>query len=208
VTDSIPPQSAEKGALTRIQQLISQVIEDGRRSLRGLRTGTTMHSGLEQAFLDELQNLANPEQITCRVVVQGATLQLRPVIRDEVLSIGREALLNVFRHAAAELVEIEIRYSPGEFQLIVRDDGRGMDHHILLNGRDGHWGLPGMRSHADAIGGKLKILSSPGAGTEVSLRIPGARAYETTPGRRMAAVSHAMRFFGLKPGNRQRERTR
>lgn len=206
IADSIAPQSAAKSSLTRILKLMNQVIEEGRQSLRGLRSSTIVQPALEQAFIAELQNLANPEKMTYRVIVQGATLRLRPVIRDEVLSIGREALLNVFRHAGADFVEIELRYSPGEFQLIVRDNGKGMDHHILLKGRDGHWGLSGMRSHAEAIGAKLKVLSSPGAGTEVYLRIPGTLAYEDHRGPRIMAWVRAIPFFRTKETDRERER--
>jgi len=102
---------------------------------------------------------------------------------------------------------VEIRYPPGEFQLIVRDDGRGMDHHMVLHGRDGHWGLPGMRSHAEAIGAKLKILSHPGAGTEVCLRIVGSLAYENVPGRRFRAMADAIPFLRTKSRTGQNKTT-
>lgn len=48
---------------------------------------------------------------------------------------------------------------------------------LLSAGRDGHWGLPGMRERAEQIGARLDIWSEAGAGTEVDLRIPGSVAY-------------------------------
>jgi signal transduction histidine kinase len=59
----------------------------------------------------------------------------------------------------------------------IRDDGRGMDPQVLEKGRDGHWGLAGMRERATRIGGLLKILSSATAGTEVQLSIPLERSF-------------------------------
>jgi signal transduction histidine kinase len=49
---------------------------------------------------------------------------------------------------------------------------------MLEKGRDGHWGLAGMRERATRIGGVLKILSCPAAGTEVQLFIPTSIASE------------------------------
>jgi len=61
--------------------------------------------------------------------------------------------------------------------VLFRDNGRGIDPQVLEKGRDGHWGLAGMRERATKIGGQLKILTSPTAGTEVQLSIPGRIAF-------------------------------
>jgi len=62
--------------------------------------------------------------------------------------------------------------------LLVRDDGRGIDSSILQGGRDGHWGLSGMRERSRRIGATLKLRSRPGAGTEIELTVPGHIAFE------------------------------
>ena len=64
-------------------------------------------------------------------------------------------------------------------QLRIRDDGRGIDAAVLESrGVSGHWGLPGMRERAELIGGTLDIRSRVGAGTELTLSLPGSKAYE------------------------------
>jgi signal transduction histidine kinase len=50
-------------------------------------------------------------------------------------------------------------------------------------GRDGHWGLQGMRERAQHIGAQLEIWTEAGAGTEVDLSIPGTIAYAISSGR-------------------------
>ena len=69
-----------------------------------------------------------------RVIVEGKPRQLNPAVRDEVYRIGREGLVNAFRHSGATAVEIEIEYAPGELRLFVRDDGRGIDPQIARTG--------------------------------------------------------------------------
>lgn len=96
---------------------------------------------------------------------------------DEVYRIGREAYINAAAHAQASRIEIMIEYGLRDFRLAVQDDGRGIDPQILKKGRQGHFGLAGMRERAQAIGSVLKIRTRAGAGTEVELIVPAALAY-------------------------------
>jgi signal transduction histidine kinase len=114
-----------------------------------------------------------------RVSVEGAPQDLRPILRDDIYRIAREAVQNAFRHAQARQIEADITYGESLLRLRIRDDGKGIDPKHLHAGRDGHWGLPGMRERAREIGAQLEIWSELGAGTEVELRIPGAVASET-----------------------------
>jgi len=95
----------------------------------------------------------------------------------------REALQNAFRHAQASQIEADITYGDSLLRLRVRDDGKGIDPKHLQAGRDGHWGLPGMRERAQQIGAQFEMWSEVGAGTEVELRIPGSIVYVKARGR-------------------------
>src|ERR1700691_6635678 len=106
---------------------------------------------------------------------------MRPVIPDEVYCIGREALLNAFMHAHANRIEIEVEYASKHLRLLVRDDGRGIDPQVLYSGREGHWGLVGIRERSRRIGAHLRLRSRIGAGTEVDLTVPGSIAFEKGP---------------------------
>ena len=79
---------------------------------------------------------------------------------------------------------MEIHYDPGQIRLRVRDDGKGIDPKVLAgDGRQGHYGLHGMRERAEVVGGKLTVWSDLDSGTEVELSIPAAAAYATSPSR-------------------------
>jgi signal transduction histidine kinase len=110
--------------------------------------------------------------------VEGTSRELHPILRDEVYRLATEALRNSFRHAAAKNVEVEIRYDEKYFRLRVRDDGKGIPSDVLRGeGREGHYGLHGMRERAKLVGGKLTIWTELDSGTEVELIIPGTKAY-------------------------------
>ena len=116
-------------------------------------------------------------------MVEGPPQDLHPILRDDVYAIAREAICNAFRHAQARNIEVDLTYSRSLLRLRIRDDGKGIDPGILPEGRDGHYGVPGIRERAKRIGGKLDVWSGNGAGTETELSIPGSIAYGTSPGR-------------------------
>ncbi len=176
VADRLPSDSPEKGSLDRVLRLMGDVIEQGRSAVRGLRSAADADD-LEQAFSKLEQELAVQGQAGFHVLVEGQPRPLHPLIRDEVYRIGREAVVNAFRHAGAKRIEVELEYAASRLRVLVRDDGRGIDPEVLQSGRDGHWGLSGMRERAERIGARLKVWSRDEAGTEVEMSIPGHIAF-------------------------------
>jgi signal transduction histidine kinase len=175
--DRLPEDSPAKPAFARVLDLMSRVIEEGRNAVRGLRSGGEAHD-LKHAFSGIQSELAATGQTTAyRVIVEGKPQPLNPAVRDDVYRIGREGLVNAFRHADATAVEIEIEYATSELRLFVRDDGRGIDPQIARTGATGHWGIAGMKERAARIGGSLTIRSRAAAGTEIELRVPARAAF-------------------------------
>jgi len=96
-----------------------------------------------------------------------------PERRWELLSILKEALHNVERHASAEKVRVALIEQSGEIHLEVADDGEGFDLSDLPSiQRAGHFGLMGMAERAERIGGHLDVRSVPANGAVVSVRVP------------------------------------
>ncbi len=156
----------------------SQAITEGRDAVQGLRASATEMNDLADAIRELAAEASDGEAASVRIHVEGAARKLHPIVRDEVFRIADEALSNAIRHASAKQVEVEIRYDVREFRLRVRDDGAGIDPAVLqAGGREGHFGLRGMRERAQAVGGKLRLWSALDTGTEVELIIPGSRAY-------------------------------
>src|SRR5437016_3402668 len=181
VNDLLPPGQA-KEAFEKVLDRADQAIVEGRDAIQNLRSSTTVTNDLGEAMTalgEELAGTHDGEKpsATLRVSIDGRARDLHPILRDDIYRIMREALRNAFRHAQASKIEAEITYGERLLRLRIRDDGKGIDPKLLDAGRDGHWGLPGMRERAEQIGARLDIWSELGAGTEVELRIPGSVAY-------------------------------
>ena len=187
--DQLPSDSPAKSQFDRILQLMANVTEEGRNTLRGLRSPQSGPQDLEQAFCMIQQELGLHQETDFRVIVEGTSRPLQPVIRNEVYRIGREALANAFHHSHGSSIEMELEYAAKQFRMLVRDNGRGIDPQVQSSGREGHWGLEGMRERAERIGAKFKVWSRAAAGTEVELTVPNQVAFEPT------ASVHSTKWF-------------
>jgi ligand-binding sensor domain-containing protein/signal transduction histidine kinase len=174
----VPVDSPAKPAIERGIDLLSQVSQEGRKALRRLRSRQTSSDGLEQALSLLPKEFDLPESIHFLVATEGQPRALRSLVRDEAYLIAREAVINAFRHAQPTKIEVEVDYVSRNLRVLVRDNGCGIDSQLLRIGRDGHWGLAGMRERAEKIGGRLEMQSGVDAGTEIELSVPGALAYK------------------------------
>jgi signal transduction histidine kinase len=91
--------------------------------------------------------------------------------KDALVSISREALHNVVKHARADRVDIVLEVLAGETVLLITDDGRGFDP---AASHPGHFGLQSMRERATALGAMLGVVSADGVGTQIRVCIPRA----------------------------------
>jgi len=94
-----------------------------------------------------------------------------PVVEEQLLHIGQEAVNNAVQHGRATRVDMEITYDDGHTRLRVSDDGCGFDPGTL-HGADGHYGLISMRERAEQVKGRVRIDSAPGRGTLVEAVVP------------------------------------
>jgi signal transduction histidine kinase len=145
-------------------------------------------NNLADALRALAEDLANESghAASAHVEVHGTPQALHPLVRDETFRIAGEALRNAFHHASAQQVSVDIHYDARELRVRVHDDGKGIDTQVLrTGGKEGHFGLSGMRERAKLVGGTLTVRSDADTGTDVEFSAPGSRAYSgATPARR------------------------
>jgi signal transduction histidine kinase len=181
--DDLLPDGKGKDELERTLDRGDEVLAESRKAVHDLHSSTTVTNELAQALKAVGDELSGEESATFRLMAEGRSRELHPIVRDEIYRMAREALRNAFNHARAHHIEVEITYDDRLLRLRIRDDGGGIPPEILEEGRSGHYGLAGMRERAGQIGATLDIWSGVGTGTEVDLRIPGSIAYSKQPGR-------------------------
>ena len=181
VMKTLPNEGPARPMMETVMERADQILLDGRQSVRDLREQGTSGDDLSQALNQCGTELAGDHESRYTMTLVGTPRALDAIVFTETYRIAREAMINAFHHAHAGKIEVELTYRDAGLCLRVRDDGAGIDPQVLSKGRDGHWGLSGMRERAKKIGAQFRIWSSPGAGTEIELTVPSHVAF---PGHR------------------------
>jgi signal transduction histidine kinase/ligand-binding sensor domain-containing protein len=168
-------------SLEKLCEWIDRAAREGRVALHALHLSAfdnrELSKRLQSALDDREINHVSERCLT----TDGSPVEMDPLVTDEICSVAYEAIRNAFLHADAPRIEVQLRYS-GDFTLTVRDNGRGMETSVVSKGRPGHFGLRTMRERATRINGQFEVISAPGVGTVVEVRVPGKTAYREEAG--------------------------
>jgi signal transduction histidine kinase/ligand-binding sensor domain-containing protein len=196
VADDALDPSADPARMRRaIEQLsvwLEQAMQEGRAALNSLRTSSTQRNDLAEAFRRATENGLVPSSAKATFTVIGATRDMHPIVRDEVYRIGYEAIRNACAHSQASRLDVELRYAQ-DLTVRVCDNGVGIEPSVANQGRDGHFGLRGMRERAGRIGGELTLLTSATTGTEVRVVVPGRIVFRTVTANRFEKLKAILR---------------
>jgi len=161
--------------LVDLSAQVQRSLVEARRSVTAMRT---QQPDEEPPLHEQLASVANrtfaETGIAAHVEHAGSPRPYPPNVQSEIVGIATEAMANARHHAGCRTVTVTCSYAPRELRVRVRDDGRGFDP--AQGTPAGHWGLVGMRERAASIGAQLSVTSSPAAGTEVVLVVPGGPA--------------------------------
>ncbi|ABF42749.1 putative signal transduction histidine kinase [Candidatus Koribacter versatilis Ellin345] len=161
-----------RNAIQRVLEWLDKAIHEGRAALHSLRSSTVMGNDLAEAFQRATEDCRLQGINEVSFVAEGISTEMHPIIRDEIYRIGYEAIRNACQHSEAGRLQVRLSYG-ADLALRVSDNGKGIEPKIVTLGKDGHYGLQGMRERAQRIGAKLLIESLPTSGTTLELIVPG-----------------------------------
>lgn len=187
----------ERRALEKVSDCLEQAVAEARAALNSLRTASTGKNDLAEAFgraIAECRSQATKVSFS----VVGDPRDMHPVMQDEIYRIGYEAIRNACEHAQASHVEVELKFAK-DLAIRVKDNGVGIEQAVIDLGKQGHFGLQGMRERAARIGGRLSLMSAAGCGTEMRLVVPGEiifRNIHPAPASRLAKLRNLFSRLG------------
>jgi signal transduction histidine kinase len=150
---------------------VDQAIHELRDLAQGLYPPLLAQAGVGTA----LAAVARRSGIAVRVFEHGLPRQAEPV-EVTLYFCCLEALQNVAKHAGPGVsVTVTLGESDGSIEFSVEDDGAGFDPATVVRGS----GLTNLADRVAAVGGTLRIDSSPGAGTRVTGHVPARSPEES-----------------------------
>jgi len=162
-----------RGLLGRGREGIERAVAGLRQAVHDLHPVVLQHAGLEAAVAAAADNAARAGGFTPTVRVAP---EAGGAHDDLLLSLSRELLNNVAKHARAGSVTVTVSVVDWWVVLEVADDGGGIEPGRLAEApRQGHIGLASLTERVEAIGGHLDIESGIPVGTTVRVRLPPPR---------------------------------
>ena len=152
---------------------LAELGEDLRRLSHDLHPAVLERRGLAEALRDHCAEVVRRHGLPVRLSLHGADDPAPPLPMDIALGLYRivqEALANTVRHAGARSAHVTLRIAAREAHLAVSDDGAGFDPEAAR--RSGGLGLASVEERAALLGGRCRIASAPGAGTEIEVTVP------------------------------------
>jgi len=160
--------------LEEISSTASSTIQEIRKISHNLRPYNLQRFGFTNSVSRLVKNAEESSGITFTKNLEDVDKMISPEHETHFFRIIQESLNNILKHSEATHASITLRITNGSVRFIIRDEGKGFDLNDEL--RQKGFGLEDIEQRADLIGGKLKIRSMPGRGTEIHLGIPISEA--------------------------------
>ena len=170
------PEEAKKG-LQELRRQIRHCLGNVRQIIFDMRPMSLDDLGLVAALRQLVGKLAERQSLRVEFSVRGKEIPLEKHVEVTLFRIIQEALGNIQRHAQVEECALRLLYSQGNLSILVADEGEGFDVDSVEENRnkaegDGHFGILGMEERAKLIGASFSIISKPGEGTKVHIKLP------------------------------------
>jgi two-component system sensor histidine kinase UhpB len=167
LSQDLPPERASE--VSELKGLATRAMDELLGLARQLRPSALDDHGLVPAIEAQLRAFSELTGVEARLHCDGEPGRLDEERQTVLYRFAQEALTNAGRHSGAGQVDVVLAFSDAGAELAIRDDGVGFDP---IAARVGGLGLEGMAERARIVGGELDLRSSPGAGTELTLRVP------------------------------------
>jgi signal transduction histidine kinase len=162
--------AAVRERLDLLERTARDNLAETRALINALAPVDLQHANLPEAVQRVADRFTEETGLPVEIGVDGNRVALPVHAEIVLLRAVQEALANVNKHADATRVHVTISFvteGQGLASVTIADDGRG----FRVEQADG-FGLRGMRTRAQQVGGGFEVISAPGTGTTVRVHVP------------------------------------
>ena len=159
--------AAARNHLGAALKLARAALTEARDSIWNMRSQVLEKGDLGQALERILVQMTEGMSVTPNMRIEGASRRLAPVIENNLLRIGQEAITNASKHAKPTRIDVTLAFDGRTVRLAVEDDGVGFLIESQSGGDHRNFGLVGIKERAELLGGTIEIKSAPGQGTRI-----------------------------------------
>jgi len=154
--------------LSAAHRIVRQCLASARESIWDMRSHVLERHDLVGALQTVAEQLRGGLPCEIRVRVAGPHRRLAPVVENNLLRVGQEAVSNALKHARATAIDLDFCFEHASVKMAISDNGTGFDPQLRA-GSESHFGLRGMRERVAQIRGRLSVGPAPSGGTRVEV---------------------------------------
>lgn len=165
---------AAKKELKDLKAQVRNTLHDIRKIIFDLRPMTLDDLGLIPTLRRYIDKFYEENKITVELLVIGKEVRMSQSVEVTVFRIVQEALNNIHKHAKTTRAMIKVEFQRGHLNLVIEDYGVGFDLEKVMSSitERESYGLLSLNERAELIGGYVKIITAPGKGTKILVKIP------------------------------------
>ena len=169
-TDVLDARQDQGAHYAKMHSMLDEAVGEVRRISHDMLTVTLSRFGLDKALEDLCDSVRVKGKLDVELRHFGTERRMGRTLEIAVYRIVQEAISNMLKHADATELSVDVTRGPGRVSVIVHDNGKGFDPRTPGTGI----GLENMRQRAASIGAVLRVESTPGKGTSISVEGPVA----------------------------------
>lgn len=154
--------------INMVENMAGNAQNEMRALLLHLRPATLEGKGLTEGLEDLLEDFKAKQPLDIRWEVSDMS-ELPKGVEDHLFRVVQEGLSNIFRHSDASAITIKLGMVNRQVLLKIIDNGVGFD---MNKTKTSSYGLQSIQERANEIGGVADIISFPGKGTQIEMKVP------------------------------------
>jgi signal transduction histidine kinase len=155
--------------LEEVQEETKLALSDLRDLAQGIHPTVLSDRGLAEAIEDRVSRM--PASVSLEVAEQVRNARFAQAVEGAAYFTVCEGLANAMKHAAARRLVVRLGSEGDDLVVEVSDDGAGFETHAVPRS-----GLSGLADRIEALGGRFRVTSAPGRGTQLRATLPARAA--------------------------------
>jgi signal transduction histidine kinase len=180
-----------RGKIRETVEVVDRTIEGIRRIIGKLSPLVLQELGLVAAIRKEAKDFAKNTGVKARVLISEDVGRLAPGTEQAIYRVVQEALHNVAKHAKASNVTVQVVRENQQVQVIVEDDGIGIQPRTGVKEQPQSFGLAGIKERIAMLGGVSRVVSAEGKGTRIEINVPAGEPAQVVE-RTLAQAANAV----------------
>jgi len=157
--------------LQNLKAIGTESLTDVRSIMYDLKPTLVHDQGLSNTFKDYFNEYEAKYDFVIDYVVFGQQRQYDLALEVGLFRLVQEAITNVRKHAGVNKALVKMEDSGSLLTVVIKDEGCGFDPNEISKHRESY-GIMGMKERVQLFGGELQILSQPGEGTQIIIKVP------------------------------------